>query len=324
LCDEGTSDDTVDINPLLFRLHSHDYSHTFFHPEKKVLTASIHSNGLKYSSREEVSLRLATLKEAPSSLTSEEDQEAVEKHITSRKNKSKEPSKFISLTSNVLYVFWAWKRRMSSGCPDGFIIIVLESSELRASGRAKPGTEWLLEEKDKSAYKFAKLHEEVIVANYIQSEAILGSLPMSGLESSIPPWCRKILEHGAGVLGSEKKLTFQESLQTLPDRVDKVDSTRARESLRFALALLAPMLVPGKQRRGNIGSVVGRTNEHSRAEGMRPKVDPCPGHETISGQSVAEDGYVLIQSLPQKPITSVSTMKRDSRFAQEAEPFPRD
>jgi hypothetical protein len=122
---------------LLFRLHSLKFSSTFFHP-KKVLVASLHFQKLsEYSTSEELSLRLTALEEEPSSLTLEEDSEAVEKHITSWLSKNKEPSNFISLTFNVLYVLWLWKRRISSlsrsqaeGRPglDDFRIIVLDCS----------------------------------------------------------------------------------------------------------------------------------------------------------------------------------------------------
>jgi hypothetical protein len=174
----------------------------------------------------------------------EEDSEAVEKHITSWKNKSEEKSRFISLTSNVLYVFWEWKRRMSLGYRDDFIIIVLKSSELRASGRAKLGTELLRRKEHKEAFKFTEDHEEVIVAGKIQSKAILGFVSMSRFEDFIQSRCQKLLELGKKIPGSEKRSTFQNSLSP---RVYKADPARARESLCFALALLAPMFVPSEQ-----------------------------------------------------------------------------
>jgi hypothetical protein len=273
LSDEGTSDVTVDRN-LLFRLHN-DSSQTFFHSEKKVLVASFYSEKLKGASHEGLSLRFPALEKTLEEEDSDLESGGVAGHITSWKNNNKKPSKFISLTSNVLYVFWEWKRRMSTSLRqskrsrDDFIIIVLKSSELHASGRAKSGTEWLLKEENRDAYRFAEHHEEVIVAKYIQSGAILGFMPISELEDSIPPWCRKLLEQEKKIPGPEKKLSFRDSL---PPEVDKVNCVRARESLCFALALLAPMLVPGEQQRANIGSVVGcSTIEHSRAEDpLRP------------------------------------------------------
>jgi hypothetical protein len=288
-------DDMVDRRHLLFRLQSHNLSQTFFHPKEKVLIASLHCQELSEdSSSEELSLRLTALEEASSSLTLEEDSEAVEKHLTSWHNQLKEPSNYISLTFNVLHVLWMWKRRFSSlpqceGRQDDFRIIVLSSSKLRASGRAKLGTQLLSREteKHKGAYKFAQAHEEVIVAKYIQSEAILGSMPLSRLEVFIPSRCRKLLETTKGT----RSKTLAESL---PPAVDKVDCTMVRESLRFSLALLAPMLVPDEQQRANIGS--GKEAgcgaiKHSRTDGMSPSVEPICVHE-------AEDGYVSIQSLP--------------------------
>jgi hypothetical protein len=62
-----------------------------------------------------------------------------------------------------------------------FIIIVFKNSELRDSWHhgAKLGflgTEWLKKEEHKDAYSFAESHEEVVVADYMQLEAILGSV----------------------------------------------------------------------------------------------------------------------------------------------------
>jgi hypothetical protein len=248
---------------------------------------------------------LAALEEAPSSLTLEEDSEAVEKHITSWLNQHSQPSNYISLTFNVLYVLWMWKRRISSflqyeGRRDDFRIIVLNSSKLRASRRANLGTQLLSSdtEKHKEARRFAQHHEEVIVAEYIPSKAILGSLPLSRLEAFVPSRCRKLLETTNGIPGS--KLTF---LDSLPPVVDKVDCTMVRESLRFSLALLAPMLVLDEQQRDNItsGKEAGcGVIEHSRYEGMTPRFQPTCGHEIVpvSGRRVALDGCVAIQTLP--------------------------
>jgi hypothetical protein len=85
----------ADRKHLLFRLHSHNFSRTFFHPNEKVLVASHHCQELSEdSSSEELSFRLTALDEAPPSLTLEEDSEAVEKHITPWYNKHKEPSNY--------------------------------------------------------------------------------------------------------------------------------------------------------------------------------------------------------------------------------------
>ena len=298
----------VDGAQLLFRLHSNKFCRTFFHPKENVLVSSLHRQNLSEdSTSEDLSLRLTALEKAPSSLT-DEDSEAVERHITSWINNDKEKSNFISLTLNVLHALWLWKRRIpsltqSEGREDDFRIIVLNSSKLRA--QAKLGTELLSNEpeKHKEARRFALQHEEVIVAKHIKSEAILGSMPMSRLEAFIPSWCRKLLETPKSIPGS-KKLTFVESL---PPRVDKVDCAMVRESLRFSLALLAPMLVPDEKLQANIGSgkEAGRgAIEHSRTEGDS-RVKPACGPEMVlvSGHSVTEEGYVFIQSLHKKPIT---------------------
>jgi hypothetical protein len=299
-------DDMVDSNQLLFRLHSHKSSYTFFHPKEKVLVASLHCQKLKEdSTSKELSLLLADLKKEPSSLTLGKDSKAVQKHITSRRNQHFEPSNYISVTFNVLLVLWMWKMRVSSfpqseGRQDDFRIIVLNSSKLHASGRAKLGTQLLSSETHKEAHRFAQQHEEVIVAKYIQSEAILGSMPLSRLEVFVPSrW--KLLETSKGSLES-KKLTF---LDSLPPLVDKVDFTMVRKSLRFSLALLAPMLVLDEHQRANIAS--GKEAgcgaiERSRYEDMSPRVEPTCRNEIVpaSGPSAAQDGYVTIsiQSLP--------------------------
>ena len=300
-------DDMVDGKHLLFRLHSHKFCRTLFHPKEKVLVASSHRHKLSEdSSSEEISLRLTALEEpqAHSSSTLEEDSEAVEKHITSWLNVHKEPSNYISLTFNVLYALWMWKRRFSSisqskRCQDDFRIIVLNSSKLRASRPAKLGTELLSREteKYKQARRLAESHDEVIVAKYIRPEVILGSTPMSRLEAFIPSWYRKQLETPEGIPGSKRLSDF------LPPAIDKVDCTMVRQSLCFSLALLAPMLVSDKQQCANIGP--GKEAgcgaiEHSRTKGMSPMVEPTCGREMVLGSEriVAEDGYVSIQNLP--------------------------
>ena len=299
-------DEIVRRTPLLFRLHSQD-SQTFFHPEENILVASLHRQGLKNNTSEEVLLRLAELEKTPSSLTLKEDNDAVAKHITLWQN-DEVSSNFISLTFDIMYVLWEWKRRMSyprqSG--DNFKIIVLKSSELRsgASGGTKLGTELLPKDKPEyeNAYRFAQSHSEVIVAKYIRSTAILGSMLMSKLEDFIPPWFQKIPEHEKNIPGSENKPSFSDFL---PPEVDEVHYSRAYKSLRFALVLLAPMLVPGGQRPTDNGSTVGcNAVELPRAEDVDPKIGPRSGLETVSGKRVAEDGYVLIQNLPRPAETN--------------------
>ena len=327
-------DDMVDRRRwhLLFRLHSHHYCWTFFHPQEEILVASLHREKLSEdSTNEETSLQLIALEEVPSLLNLEEVSEAVEKHITSWCNRIKEPSNYISLTFDVLYVLWSWKWRIpsqSKGCQDDdFRIIVLNSSKLRASGRAKLGTQMLSSEteKQKEARNFARAHEEVIVAKYIQSEVIIGSMPMSRLEAFIPSWFRGLLETTEG-----SKKSTSAFLKSLPPAVpvDKVDRDRIRESLRFSLALLAPMLLPDKQQRANIGSgkeaSCGAT-EHSSTADNGPRVESRETVE-VSGRRLSTDGYVFIKTLPYKPIIYHVLFKRksDSCIGQEAEQFPGD
>ena len=288
---ERTFDETVHRSPLLFRLHSHS-SHTLFLLKEKILVASLHSKrlGLKDCRSEELPHRLTELKRNSSLLTAEETREAVRKHITAWKEENPEPSSYISLTSNVLYVFWEWKRRMSlhqsKGLQEDFTIIVFNGLNLRACGKAKLGTEWLPrdQEKYKEAYRFTESHEEVIVEDFIQPMAILGSMSISDLVKFIPPQCQEL---------PKRKLSFQEHLRAR--LLHKFNHTRAHGPLRFALALLAPMLVPDEQQHVNNGSVMGfYPTKHPRAEGMDPKIDPRSGHEIVLGQRMAENGYVLI------------------------------
>jgi hypothetical protein len=325
---ERSFDDMANRNPLLFRLHSPTSCSTFFHPREKVLVASLHRQGLgEDSTSEELSRQLTDLQKVSSPLTLERDSEAVEKHITSRCNDNEEPSAYISLTFNVLYVLWMWKRRISSPKFKGqndFRIIVLNSSELRATSQAKMGTQLLTISKEhKKALSFARPHEEVIVAKCIQSEAILGSMPLSRLEDFIPSWCRngKLLETTNGVSES-KKSTFELSLP--PEvTVDKVDCTRVHESLLISLALLASMLVPDGKQRADIGSgkeaSCGGANdsERSSTEVKSPRVEPTRGRdsETVLVSGLAEDGYVSTQSLPYIPITY------HVRFKWESNPY---
>lgn len=193
--------------------------------------------------------------------------------------------------------YWRPSEGPQESGQDDFIVIVFKGLELRYSGRAKLGTEWLQRKKDEDAFRFARSQEEVIVAKYIDSEAILGSASMSKLEDFIPSWYKKLLEHA-------RETSFQDFL---PPVVDKVDCARAHEALRFSLALLAPMLVLGGQHSTDIGSAVGGGGdiEHSRAEGISPTVEPRSGLETMSGMKAAEDEYAPYVPLKPswKPIT---------------------
>ena len=295
---ERSFDDMLGRRHILFRLHSHTLSWTSFYTNEKVLVASLQCQKLsKGDSSEELSLRLAALEKTSPLSTLMEDSEAIVKHITSWRKQCKEPSDHISLTFEVLYVLWMWKLQISlpqsEGRQDDFGIIILNGSKLRG---AKLGTQLLSRKKDthKEAHRFAEQHDEVIVAKYIQSEAILGSMPMSRLEPFVPSWCRKLFETGS------KKSTFRDSL---PSAVDRINCAMVRESLRFSLVILAPMLVPIGQQRANIssGKEAGcSADEHSRTESMCPRAEPTRGQETmpVSGHRVAEDRYLSMQSLP--------------------------
>jgi hypothetical protein len=131
--------------------------------------------------------------------------------------------------------------------------------------------------------------------------AILEFMPISELVKFIPPQCQE---------PPEEKLSFQDYMRAR--LLHKFNHTRARGSPRFALALLAPMLVSDEQQHTNNGSVVGfYATEHPRAEGVDPEIDPRSGHETVLEQRVAENGYVFIQIMHGKPIT-YHIINRDS------------
>jgi hypothetical protein len=73
------------------------------------------------------------------------------------------------------------------------------------------------------------------------------------------------------------------------------------------------MLVPGVQRSADIGSVVGGgAIEYSRAEGVSIKVEPRSGHETVSGRSVVENGYVSNKPALETNNKSWSTYRKRS------------
>jgi hypothetical protein len=288
---ERTFDGLVDIKPLLFRLHSPKYSATIFDEKKKVLRASLHAPELRNSSEESSALK--ALAELPSSLTPEEESDAVERHIASWAKKSKEPSNFISLTFNVLYVLWEWKRRRlqkKRRSEDDFIIIVLKSSALR--GRAKLAIEMIKDQASRNL-RLADFSEEVIVASSIQSSAILSTMPMSQLEDFVPSWCQKSLKSLEEDHVSEEKAErgFRSFLKKLEQRaVQGVDCTR--QSLRFALELLDPMLVSAKQRRADTGNVFDSVlaKRHPRDESENST--DHSSHAITLEQTVAGKGYV--------------------------------
>jgi hypothetical protein len=286
---ERTFDGLIDMKPLLFRLHSHKYCATIFDEKNKVLRASRHAS--EHRNGGEGPSALQALAEFPSSLTPGEESDAVERHITCWVKKSKEPSNFISLTFNVLFVWWEWKRRRSHPTyrpEDDFMIIVLNSSALR--GRAKLGIEMIREHQD--AYTFADFAEEVIVANSIQSSAIIGTMPMSQLDVFIPSWCQESLDSFKKTHVSEEKagLGFKSFLNRLEQCAVEGDN-RTRQSLCFALELLHPMLVSTEQQRADTGNVF-----YSAAKGHpRDENENSADHSsraTALERTVAGKGYV--------------------------------
>jgi hypothetical protein len=69
--------------------------------------------------------------------------------ITRRPDGSKDPSILISLTFDVLFVYWEWKRRTSYQAgqhEDASIIIVIMGPELELDKRTELGTKMLGEE----------------------------------------------------------------------------------------------------------------------------------------------------------------------------------
>jgi len=176
----------VDRRSLLFRLHNSKTRATFYHAERNFFLASRYAPEHKDRCKELLD---------PPSL-----EESVERHVTSWARKDRDPSGFISLTCNVLWAFWEWKRQVTKpdhpadpeGFRDVFDIVVLKSSELCVSARL--GTEILSRGKCRMAYDFADSAGEVIVAKYIHKEAILGITRISELLEFLPSWCRKQLE----------------------------------------------------------------------------------------------------------------------------------
>lgn len=312
---ERTFDGLIDIKPLLFRLHSPKYCATIFDEKKKVLRASRHAAEHRNSSEEPSALK--ALAEFPSSLTPDEESDAVERHITSWVKKSKEPSNFISLTFNVLFVLWEWKRRrfhQTYRSEDDFIIIVLNSSALR--GRAKLGIEMI---KDQGVYNLTDFSEEVIVASSIQSSAILGTMPMSQLENFIPSWCQESLKSLKEDHVSEEKaglgFKFKSFLRKLEQPAVQGDDC-TRQSLRFALELLDPMLVSAKQRRADTENVFNSVaKEHPRDESENST--DHSSHATALRQTVAGKGYVSHTNLGLGTII-LTYIKRKSRSAQKS------
>jgi hypothetical protein len=260
-----TFDSLVNKKPLLFRLHENSHiSPTLFDAEKKVLQASRHNPKYKNSNEEH-----PFMPKAPPALASPtpDESDELEVHITSWIKGVKKPSKYISLTLDISYVFFEWRRRRSERHgrtnlpPDDFIIIVLESSKL--SGVARRAIEVLREDQE-LAYNFARCPDEVIVTECIESPAILGYMKMSQLESFIPSWWQKPLasilrskenkNESSGEKGNEVKTSMFRAFVNKMTHPDEDDCIRG--SLSFALALLAPIMVQGVQHRIDNGSVV--------------------------------------------------------------------
>ncbi len=206
----STFDDIVNTCPLLFRLHSCGLSQTFFDAERKVLLASRHAQKRKDS--DEVSYDLKGLERKDPLLTLD-NRDAVAEHVSTWAEGKTGPSDFISVTYNVHYVLWEWKRRRSNQLhwrnvpQDDYIVIVLESSKLR--GRAKLGIE-ILGEDQEPAYRFAQFANEVIVADFIRSPIIVGTILMSQVEVFIPSWWEATCICGTGsTIRRERELNIQ-------------------------------------------------------------------------------------------------------------------
>ena len=238
-----TFDDIIDANPLLFRLHSPTSSNTRFYAETKVLLSSRRAKGC--NDGQDISI-LKDLDENPSSSTPYEPG-AVARHITCWLDGNTEPSDFISLSFNVCFVLWDWKRRRShqGQREDDFFVIVLKSSKLR--GLAKLGTEIVNKGEHDKACTFTQAFDEVIVADIVRPPAILGTIPLSQLEDSVPSWWEKPLASMSPGSRSEEKIsTFKDFLRKSKVPANKSEDACTGEILRFALALIAPTMMRGE------------------------------------------------------------------------------
>jgi hypothetical protein len=240
----STFDDIIDANPLLFRLHNPTSSKTRYYAESKVLLSSRRAK--ERNDGQDISI-LKDLDENPSASTPYEPG-AVARHITCWHDGNVGPSNFISLSSNVCFVLWDWKRRRShqGEREDDFFVIVLKSSELR--GLAKLGTEIVNKEEHVQAYTFTQAFDEVIVADIVRPPAILGTIPVSQLEDSVPSWWEKPLASMSSDCPPEEKISsFGHFLLKLKVPADKSGYPCTREILRFSLALIAPTMVRGER-----------------------------------------------------------------------------
>jgi hypothetical protein len=240
-----TFDDIIDANPLLFRLHSDTSSNTYFDAKNKVLLSSRRAK--ERNKGQDISFILKGLDENPS-LSTPYEPSAVARHITCWLDGNTEPSDFISLSSNICFVWWDWKRRRShqSWRADDFFLTVLKSSELR--GLAKLGTEIVNKRQHAKAYNFTQAFDEVIVADVVRPPAILGTIPMSQLGDFVPSWWeRPLASKTPGSQSEEKGSTFKDFLRESKAPANKSEDECTRESIRFSLALIAPMMVRGGQ-----------------------------------------------------------------------------
>jgi hypothetical protein len=289
----STFDDIVDANPLLFRLHSPTSSNTRFYAESKVLLSSRRAKALGCNDGPDILVSiLKGLDEDPSSSTPFEPA-AVARHITCWHDSNPGSSDFISLSFNVCFVLWDWKRRRShqGQREDDFFIIVLKSSELR--GIAKLGTEIVNKEEHYKAYNFTQAFDEIIVADIVRPAAILGTMPVSRLEGSIPSWWEKPLASMLSGPHFEEKM-FRDFLRKLKVPANKSEDASTREILRFALALITPTMVRGKQRHANSdngSSFYSAAIDRSTEEGKTPRVHHSD-QDTMSEQIAAGKGYV--------------------------------
>jgi hypothetical protein len=250
----STFDDIIHTNPLLFRLHSPKFSHTFFDDDSKILFSSSRNRKKGKYNSEDIFLILKALEKKPTAY----ETSTVARHITTWQDCNKCPSDFISLTYNFSYVLWEWKcrrhqqlQRAQSKVPepeDDFHVIVFDSSGLK--GRAKLGIEIVDETQNAMAYSFARAHNEVIVADFIQPPTVLGAMSLSQLEGVIPSWygeqlksVRRVPTGKSGEKGSTRFTSFVQNLCKLKLSTNEDDG--AFQSLRFALELLAPILARG-------------------------------------------------------------------------------
>jgi hypothetical protein len=176
---------------------------------------------------------------------------------------------------------------------DDFFIIVLKSSELR--GLAKLGTEIVNKEEHGKAHTFTQAFDEVIIADIVQPAAILGTIPVSQLETSVPSWWKKPLASTSSGSKSEETITtFKDFLRTSKVPANKSEDACTSELIRFSLALIAPTTLRGEQQHAGSdnGSILNFAAIYrSTEEGKTSKVHHSD-QDTISEQIAAGERYV--------------------------------